>query len=229
MKDLALLMKWDVLLLYRNRLFHIAIIIAIIYTGLFFLLKPLGDLTKVLIILIYNDPVVTGYIFGGIIWLFDKNQHTLQAVSVLPVKFEKYILSKIIILSLLAVLVSLVMAISTTGLDFNVLQMAITVFLSSFIFSAVGFTAASISRGFNDFLFYTIPIMIISSIPFLSLFGIGRIWYYILIPTASSVELLSTSFSGGLIKISLIMYVHLLIWTIIIWRMTVRITKNRVI
>ena len=132
MNEVNLFLKWDAVLLYRNRLFHIALLIALIYTGVFFLLKPLGNLDNVLVVLIFNDPVVTGYIFGGVIWLFDKNQHTLQAVSVLPVRRNLYLLSKILILSGLAVLVSVVMALAARGLDFNWFHLIFSVFYLPF-------------------------------------------------------------------------------------------------
>jgi fluoroquinolone transport system permease protein len=227
MKGLAIFLKWDILLLYRNRLFHIALIIGIIYTGLFFLLKPLGNLTNILVILIFNDPMVTGYIFGGVIWLFDKNQYTLQAVSVLPLQRFQYLLSKLIILSVLAVIISLVMAVATRGLDFNVIHLSLSVFLTSFMFGSAGFTVAALSRGFNEFLSFSIPVFIISAIPLLRLFGIGRILYYIIIPTTGSIEILRGSFIPLNQWYLIIMYSLLICWTVFFWQIVIKVTKNR--
>ncbi len=229
MNDLSIFLKWDIILLYRNRLFHIAVLIAIIYTGIFFLLKPLGNLNQVLIVLIFNDPVVTGYIFGGVIWLFDKNQHTLQAVAVLPARRNQYLLSKILLLSGMAVLVSLAMAISARGFDFNWFHLVFSVFLSSFLFSSIGFTMAAISRGFNEFLFYSIPFFIVSAVPLLYLFGIGEIIYFVFLPTTGSIEILK----GSLIPLKswylMIMYVQLIFWTVISWRLVMKVTQKRML
>jgi fluoroquinolone transport system permease protein len=227
MKALGIFIRWDSVLLFRNRLFHVALAVAAIYTGIFFLLKPLGSLTKVLVILIFNDPVVTGFIFGGVIWLFDKNQHTLQAISVLPVNRRLYLLSKILILSLLAVFVSLVMALATVGMNFNVLHLVISVFLSSFIFSSTGFTLAAISRGFNGFLMYSIPFFIISAVPLLYMFGIGDIMYYIPFPTTGCIEVLRASFIPLNAWYVLIMYCQMIVWSVIAWRMAVKVTQKR--
>ncbi|MBR9999638.1 MAG: hypothetical protein KFF73_11740 [Cyclobacteriaceae bacterium] len=224
---MGIFLKWDTVLLYRNRLFHIALLIALIYTGIFFLLKPLGSLTRILVVLIFNDPVVTGYIFGGVIWMFDKNQHTLQAVSVLPANRRHYLLSKILILSLLAVMVSLVMAIATRGLDFNVFHLVISVFFSSFLFSAVGFAVAALSRGFNEFLLYSVPFFIISAIPMLYMFGIGEIMYFIPLPTTGCIEILRASFTSLNSWYLLIMYCQMFIWAVISWRVVVRVTQKR--
>lgn len=229
MKELKIFLKWDIVLLFRNRLFHIAIFITIVYTGIFFLLKSLGNLNQILIVLIFNDPVVTGYIFGGVIWLFDKNQHTLQAVAVLPARRNQYLLSKILILSVVAVLVSLVMAIAASGINFNWFHLVFSVFLSSFLFSSVGFTMAAISRGFNEFLFYSIPFFIVSAIPFLSLFGIGENIYYIFLPSMGSIELLKGSLTPLNWWYLMIMYFQLIIWTVVSWRLAVKITLKRMI
>ena len=227
MKELGIFLKWDSILFYRNRLFHIAVIIAVMYTGIFFLLKPLGNLTYMLIVLIFNDPVVTGYIFGGVIWLFDKNQNTLQAVSVLPVNRYDYLLSKILILSLLSVMVSLVMALAIRGLDFNWIHLIFSVFLASFMFSATGFTVAALSRNFNEFLFYSIPVFIFSAVPLLYLFGIGKILYIVILPTTGCVEILRASFMAMNSWYLVVMYSLLIFWTVISWHIVVKITQNR--
>ena len=224
MKDLAIFIWWDSLLLYRNRLFHVALLVALIYTGLFFLLKPLGNLSKLLVVLIFNDPVVTGFIFAGVIWMFDKNQHILQAVSVLPAKRNKYLLSKILILSLLAVLISLIMSLATVGFDFNVLHLVFSVFLSSFIFSSTGFAIAALSRGFNEFIIFTIPFSIIAAVPLLYMFGVGDILYFIPFPTTGCIEVMRASFVPLNAWYLLMMYSQMIIWAVISWRMALKVT-----
>jgi fluoroquinolone transport system permease protein len=226
MRDLAVYIRWDSILLFRNRLFHIALLVAAIYTGLFFLLKPLGNLNKLLVVLIYNDPVVTGFIFSGVIWMFDRNQHILQAISVLPSRRQHYLLSKILILSLLAVFVSLVMAVAARGFEFNVFHLVFAVFLSSFIFSSTGFALAAISSGFNGFLMYSIPFFILSAIPMLYMFGIGDILYFIPFPTTGCIEVLRSAFVPMNAWYLLMMYSQMIIWAVIAWRMTVKITLN---
>ena len=229
MKEVNLFLKWDAVLLYRNRLFHIALLVALLYTALFFLLKPLGNLDNILVVLIFNDPVVTGYIFGGVIWLFDKNQHTLEAVSVLPVRRNLYILSKILLLSVLAVLVSIVMAFAIRGIYFNWFHLIFSVFLSSFLFSSAGFTMAALSRGFNEFLFYSIPFFIVSAVPLLNLFGIGEILYYVFLPTTGAIEILRGSLTPLKSWYLIFMYVQLIFWTVVSWRLVIKITQKRML
>jgi fluoroquinolone transport system permease protein len=158
--------------------------------------------------------------------MFDRSQHTLQAVSILPVNRRYYLLSKILILSLLAVFVSLVMAMATMGLDFNIFHLFFSVFFSSFIFSAAGFTLAALSRGFNEFLLYTIPFFWITAIPLLYMFGVGDILIYIPFPTTGCIEVLRASFIPMNAWYLLMMYCQMIIWVVIAWRMAIKVTQK---
>ncbi|MDX5321229.1 MAG: hypothetical protein LPK45_08940, partial [Bacteroidota bacterium] len=60
------LLKWDLLQLHRNNLIVLALLVAAMYLGLFKLLEPLGDLRSLLVLLVFNDPVVTGLLFAGV-------------------------------------------------------------------------------------------------------------------------------------------------------------------
>jgi hypothetical protein len=223
------LLKWDMILLNRNRLFILAAAVAGIYIALFYLLKPLGNLTTILIILIFNDPVVTGYLFASVLLLFDKNQHTLQAVSVLPLPFRMYLLSKAVILSLLATGISFIMALATRGTDFNAIHLFTASFLSAGMFSLFGFAVGSLTRNFNQLLLHSIPFFIITGIPFLSLFGFGNLVYYMVIPSAGGIGILQSAFEEKPLWHTLVMYIHLLAWTAISWITAIRITASKLL
>ncbi|GAA4453755.1 hypothetical protein GCM10023189_19280 [Nibrella saemangeumensis] len=221
------LMRWDIILLNRNRLFVIAAIVTLMYVGLFYLFSPLGDLTILLVILIYNDPVVTGYLFAGVLWLFDRNQHTLQALSVLPLPLKSYLLAKTLVLSLLATLLSFIMTIATKGLTFNGFHLAVSVFGSAFLFSCFGFAIGALTRSFNQFLLYSIPFFVVAALPFLPMFGVGQPLYFVLLPSTGGIELLQAAFTDQPIGYVLLLYGHLLLWMWLSWLLALRITQHQ--
>jgi fluoroquinolone transport system permease protein len=226
MKDFLQLLKWDITLLNRNRLFVLAAAVAGIYIALFYLLKPLGNLTTILIILIYNDPVVTGYLFASVLLLFDKNQHTLQAISVLPLPFRIYLLSKAVLLALLSTAISFIMAFATRGTDFNGFHLLTASFLSAFMFSCFGFAVGALCRNFNQLLLYSIPFFLLTGIPFLSLFGIGDKAHYAVIASTGGIGILQSAFEEKSSLHTLLMYVHLLTWTGISWVIALKMTAK---
>ena len=227
MRQLVNLLKWDVLLLNRNNFFMLGAIVAAIYIGVFYLIKPIGNLTILLVVLIFNDPIVTGYLFAAILLLFDKNQNTLQAISVLPLTINKYLLSKAIILSVLATVTSFIMAYATKGIYFNHIHLLFATFFSAFIFSCFGFAISAVSKTFNQLLFYSIPFFIISAVPFLSIFEYGEIEYFLLFPSAGGIGIIKASFDEVAFTRAVFLYVHLLCWSIISWWIAVKTVKQQ--
>ncbi len=66
-----------------------------------------------------------GFIFIGVMVLYEKGQHTLQALSVCPIKFENYIWSKVISLTILALPICFGIVFSAHGFTFILSQYGI--------------------------------------------------------------------------------------------------------
>jgi fluoroquinolone transport system permease protein len=217
MKPLVQLFKWDLLLLQRNRLIVLSVVMAALYTGLFYLLKPLGNLETMLIILVFNDPVVTGFLFAGVLLLFDKNQNTLQALQVVPLPLRYYVLSKTLALSTLATLTAVVMVLAAHGLRFQYAHLLYGVFSSGALFTLFGFVLAARSRTFNRFLLYTIGFLMLMELPFLGLFHIGPEGLYLLFPSFAGLKMLQATFAPIPTWQLLYAYGYLALWVAGTW------------
>lgn len=187
------LFKWDLLQLHRQNLLVISAIIVAIYVGIFYLLRPLGNLDNIFIILIFNEPVVTGYMFGGVIMLFEKSQNTLQATRVLPVSGKQFILSKVVLLSGLSWLTAIILGVSTKGFSINLIHLSAGMIGMAALFTCAGMVMGYLARTFNHFLFYTILVIMPMAVPFLSLFDLGESWWYIWIPSYPALLLIQAS------------------------------------
>lgn len=205
----------------------LAAVVAAMYVGIFYLLKDVVDMDLILVVLIFNDPVVTGFLFSAILLLFDKNQNTLEAISVLPLTFEKYLLSKSIILSMLAAILAFIMAIVIKGWDFNAFHLFIATFLSAFIFCLFGFLAGTYAKNFNQLLAYCIPFLIIAGIPFAPLLGFGNLNWFFFIPSTGGVGLLKATFAEMQIMQIILMYIYLITWSLLSWILTKKITLKK--
>jgi fluoroquinolone transport system permease protein len=229
MNHLIKLLKWDLLLLNRNKLFALAAVVAAIYIGVFYLIQGLAGLDVMLVVLIFNDPVVTGFLFSAILLLFDKNQNTIQALSVLPIKFEQYLLSKAIILSILATLLAFIMALVILGLGFNPVHLFMGTFFSTFLFCLIGFVAGAYSKNFNQLLAYAVPFMIIAGMPFGPLFGYGKLAWFFFIPSTGGVGLLLAAFTEMPFAEVALMYFYLAAWCFIGWKISVKLILKTLI
>lgn len=228
MSAIRTLLRWDIILLYRNSLFQISGIITLVYIGIFYLLRPLGNLYIPLIVLIFNDPVIICFMFSGVLWLFDKNQNTMQALSVLPLPRINYLISKTMALSLLAMILSILMTIAAVGFDFNIFHLSVSVFLSSVMFCALGFTIGSVSKNFLAFIMKSLPVFIASAVPFLLLFDFINIYWLIPFPTLGSVMILQSAFVEKSLSFVLAGYVSLLVWVAVILKICINTTLKRI-
>jgi len=222
------LLKWDVILLYRNSLFQISGIVTLFYIAIFYLLRGLGNLYIPLIVLIFNDPVVICYMFAGVLWLFDRSQNTLQAISILPFPKIDYLISKTLALSLLALILSILMAIAAVGFNFNFLHLTISVFFTSAMYCGLGFMIGSGSTNFLAFLMKSLPIMILSAGPFLLFYEPMNAGWILPFPTLGSVMLLQSAFIEKSFTFTLLGYVDLFIWTAIILKLSFKVTLNKI-
>ncbi len=225
-KELFQLLQWDMLLLHRNKLIVLSLVVALIYVGIFYLLKPLGNLTTMLIILLFNDPVVTGFMFAGVMYLFDKNQNTLQAIQVVPLPFSYYLLSKTVILTALATITAFMMSFAVYGFHFQYFHLFYGVAATAVFFILCGYIFASYSPTFNHFLLYTIGFLVIMGVAFLELFDIGKSAFYMIFPSFAGLKLIQAAFVNLPLWQLVYAYFYLTLILVLLWPYTIN-TLNR--
>ena len=107
---------------------------------IFFVIRDLGNMDKVLTLLIYNDPAVIGLFFVGLSVIMEKNQRVLDALFVTPVNHHIYLISRILTLSIIGWACALGMALSILGTSFQIGHFSAGVFGTCLIFSIMGFS-----------------------------------------------------------------------------------------
>ena len=71
MKHFFHLVKFDFLLINKNQITVISLIVTAIYVGVFKGLSVLGNIEKLLVLIIFNDPALLGFLFVGVMVLFE--------------------------------------------------------------------------------------------------------------------------------------------------------------
>lgn len=194
MKTLLTLIKWDFTLQIRYNILTIAIVISALYI---LLLKslPESNLDSLLIFLVLSDPAMFGVMFIGVLVLYEKDNNTLNALIVTPLKPLHYLWSKAISLTLIAVPIALAIAIFGHGIELNYIYIVLSVTLSSIMFVFLGFVIISKSNGFTQYIIrfalFTLPV----SIPFLEIFNLYQSKLFYVIPTQATILLLKAGFN----------------------------------
>ena len=191
------LLQLDFTLIIRNRILAVAALITALYAAILQLL-PEENFSLVITTLIFTDPVMLGFMFTGVMVLFEKSGNTLQALSVSPVRPGEYLWSKALCLTLIALVAALIMAVAGVGLKFNALYLTIAVICSSLLFVFIGFAGVTRVQTFNQF-FIIIPLLMIPGfLPFLNFFGITDTWLWYFIPTQACLLLFTATFDPAM-------------------------------
>ena len=226
MRQLWHLISHDLRLVQRYQVIAISIIVTIIYMAAFWGLSNLGATSKVLVLIIFNDPVLLGFLFAGVMLLFEQNENTLEALSVSPMKISYYIWSKTLILTAISWLCCLAMAIAGHGFSFDFWSFSAATISATMQFGFIGFIAVAGVTAFNVFILRGIVWIILLGLPFLSFFELApKAWFYCF-PTLASIELLAYSLGAADGNPLFLWFGLALFWTAILYVLAHRALKN---
>jgi len=205
MKELAHLIRHDFILLARNRIITISIFLTVIYVVLFKALSSFGPTEKFLVLVIFNDPALLGFLFIGVMVLFEKNENTIAALAVTPMRLHLYILSKSLALTCISLGCCMAMVIAAYGLQINWLHFIMAAILTTMIFSFLGFIVVAGESSFNDYILKAIGIILLLSMPFLGYFEIVPLNWFFIFPSYPGILLFDFSFGENILLTELLL------------------------
>lgn len=187
--------KWDLKLIVKYNIALVAFVITMLYVAAFLLFNTKGY-EKIIAILIFSDPVMYGYLFISVMILFEKDAGTLKALAVTPLSTRRYILSKCIAFTLLAIITSTVMLLTSNPEHVNYFIFLLAVILSSTLFIFIGIISVSRVRNFNQFIVIIPLVLMPVSLPFLNYFEITDSFWFYIIPTQACLILFEASIAA---------------------------------
>jgi len=221
MSELFKQIKWQFLIFQRNNLITMIAGMTGVYVLLIYFLKDVGNLEKLITLLIYNDPAVIGFIFIGISIILEKDQEVLPALFVTPLNPHTYLISRIITLSTLGFLGALAMVLAAKGTSFNLLHFSVGAFSTCVLFCLLGIFIVSRTTEILHFLLRGVPLLILMSLPLLNYFELTNLSFLKLFPVQGGLNLMVNSYRespilGELISgyILIVVWIPLLYWTV---------------
>ena len=155
MKRLLATLRTDVRLQFRNGFYHATAFVVALWALLFSQLRvgPGGlDLGWLLPVFVLDTMVINSFFFIGGLVLLEKDEGTLQAQVVTPLRAWEYLASKVITLTALALAQYLFIAVLFYGVGFGVLLLVAGVALASTIYVLVGFVSVVRYSSINEYL-----------------------------------------------------------------------------
>lgn len=184
---------WDLRLQVKYQILTVAVIVTLLYVLIFKLLVR-EEFDEILVLLIFTDPAMLGFIFIGALVLFEKSSNTLDALVVTPLRIPEYLFSKAISLGLIATICAMFIALAGHGIRIRYLPFIYSILMTSSIVTLLGFAGASRIRNFNQYIII-IPIFLTPlAFPLLNFFQLTNSWLLYILPTQATLNLLWASF-----------------------------------
>lgn len=231
MRHLFFHTKWQFVLLSRNNIIVISFIVTAIYAGIFLALQDLGNMDKVLTLLIMNDPATIGLFFIGLMVIIEKNQDVLSALFVTPINHHVYLISRIIALSIICWICALGMAIAALGTSFHIFHFSSGVLGISILSCLAGLYMVSYTTEFMSFTLKSIPVLLFFiNIPLLNYFEVTDLAFFRIFPAQGSLDLIINSYAAVPDTGQLVYgYGSLIIWLPTIYFFVFRAFKSKII
>ncbi len=184
-------MRLDMTVQWRNKFYYIGVgLSALIAFGLMRFISPqaLGATLPMLFLFTVSGTTML-YVAGLVI--FEKDERTLEAVTVSPIRLSEYMLSKLVTLTFLAVVESLVVVGLTYGLSgLNIGWLVLGVILLGAMLTLLGFIMVVRYDSITDFLIPAVVVNLVLQLPSLYFTGVSDSVLWLLLPTTAPTMLM---------------------------------------
>lgn len=194
MKKLLNLIKWDFTLIFKYGIVTVASAIALIYAAALLLLDADG-INKLVSVLIFSDPVMYGFLFTAVIVLFEKDANIHQALAVSPMPVSRYIWSKAVVFTIVALVFSTAVVLAYQAETFYLFPFIAGVILSSSLFVFIGIIGVSYAKNFNRFILLMLVVLMPAFLPFFDFFSVYESPLFYVFPTQASLLLFKAAFT----------------------------------
>lgn len=186
---------WDLRLQLRYQIITVAAVVTAIYALVFRILpETAGD--RPLVMILFSDPSVLGFLFVGVLVLFERGANTLQAVAVTPLSAAHYLWAKAISLTAVATASGWAIALAGWGWRLGHAALVAALVLTSLLFVFLGVVGVARARSVNEYLLIVPLFLAPINLPLLAFLGIAESPLFYLLPTQASVVLFRAAFEA---------------------------------
>lgn len=195
MKRFLALLQLDALLVNRYQIISLSVVVTALYAGLFYALNENWEsFPKIVLLCVFSDPAVLGYMFLGALILFEKTDNNLAALAVSPLRPAQYLWSKNLVLTLVALVFSYALMFVAYGWNFNYGYFGLGIVLASLFFTFVGFISVSFFDTFNKYILGAVFFIMVMNLALLNFLELTDDWLiFYLLPSQGVLILLEAS------------------------------------
>ena len=192
MRRLTATIWCDLRLQFRNGFMFAVAFVVLLYAAVWLRL-PVLDMRRQLPVLVLGNLVMTTFYFVGGQVLLEKGEGTLEAQVVTPLRPTEYLLSKIVTLTLLAVIENVVIVALFSGGAWHVVPLLAGIGTGSAMFVLAGFAVVSRYTSINEYLLPSVVYTTLLTLPLLPYLGLGTPAMFYAHPLAAPLILLQAA------------------------------------
>ena len=150
-------------------------------------------------VVVLENIVVNTFYFVSALLLLERGEGTFAAQSVTPLRAGEYLASKVLTLTALSLVESLLIATAVAGLDGRLVMMSVGIGLAAVLFCLAGVALIVHYESVNEFIMPSVLYTAALSLPLLGYFGVGPREWYLPHPIQGPLELMraQTPFTSG--------------------------------
>jgi len=163
------LLKYDIILQWRQGFWLIYFIVCLVYLAILFGVPP-ENREFLSILFVLSDTSVLGVTFVGALILLENQQNVLQSLFITPLHVNQYLLSKTISLGLIAAIMSLMLLSIPNTIDMELGVRMLVVITTSAIFTLLGIGLGTRAETLNQYFINILGgsmIIMLPAVPFL--------------------------------------------------------------
>ncbi len=193
MNRLLSLARCDVRLQVRQGFYIAGAFVAVVWIVILTQI-PFADLGRVMPAFLFLNLMVTTFYFVAGLVLYEKEEGTLEALVVTPLRVGEYLFSKTLTLTLLAAAESLAILLFAYGLDCAWLPLLLGVASTAALYTLFGIIAVVRYDSINQFLIPSSLVVALLQLPIVDSIGLWQSWVLWLWPTRATLLLLEAAF-----------------------------------
>lgn len=187
-------LKYDILFQFRHGFYFAYGVVTLLYI-IFLNNLPMETREYIIPIIIFTDTGALGFFFLGGMVLLEKDQKSLEALFVTPMRISEYLVTRVLSLLLLSVSTSIIILLTSYGFSANIFMFLIGTVLTSILFTLLGFPWVARAKSVNIYLLGAVLVMWPFILPLLDYLNIVKTPLFMALPTTGSLNLLQGSFN----------------------------------
>ncbi len=194
MKRLIAMVKLDATIQFRNKFYYVGVGISVFLALMMVSFFDQVTVTWLLPMLFLFAIGGTTLLYVAGLMLFEKDEHTLDALTASPLRLGEYLLAKVISLTAIATLESAVVILLTVGLNgFSPLPLFAGIAIMGAMLTLIGIIIGVRYNSITDFLIPMLVLVMPLQLPFLHFAGIAESYLWYLIPTTAPTLLMTAA------------------------------------